>query len=69
MKPYAVLPLVGMLMNLPGCVPASEHARDVAAGRDVQSKMTLGTVQREIRVGMSGADVIGILVSRIRSSS
>ena len=46
-----------------GCVSASDHARDVAAGSDATTRVTLGTVQREIRVGMSGADVVGALGS------
>ena len=43
---------------LAGCMPASQHAQDVAAGSAAGDKVTLGTVQREIRVGMSGADVV-----------
>lgn len=54
---------LGLALLVMGCVPASEHAKDVAAGRDDQEKMTLGTVQREIRVGMSGADVVTVLGS------
>lgn len=54
---------LGLALIVMGCVPASEHAKDVAAGRDAQEKMTLGTVQREIRVGMSGADVVTVLGS------
>jgi outer membrane protein assembly factor BamE (lipoprotein component of BamABCDE complex) len=42
-----------------GC-SAREHADDVNQGGD---KMTVGTVQKEIRVGMSGADVVSALGS------
>lgn len=48
---------------LAGCTPASEHARQVSAGRDTQDRLTVGTVQREIRQGMSGADVAAALGS------
>ena len=44
---------------LAGCMPASQHAQDVSAGSAAGDKVTLGTVQREIRVGMSGADDVG----------
>lgn len=50
---------VGLLLS--ACTPASEHARDVAAGADARDRLTLGTVQREIRVGMSGEEVVGAL--------
>ncbi len=47
------LPLVAA-----ACVPAQQHAADVAVPGD---QLTLGTVQREIRVGMSGSDVVAAL--------
>jgi outer membrane protein assembly factor BamE (lipoprotein component of BamABCDE complex) len=46
-------------LALAGCLSAPEHraaARDEASGR-----LSVGTVQREIRVGMSGAEVITVL--------
>lgn len=44
-----------------GCQSANSHKTDVSgAGAD---KLTVGTVQREIRVGMSGADVATVLGS------
>jgi len=46
-------------LALAGCLSAPEHraaARDEATGR-----LSVGTVQREIRVGMSGAEVITVL--------
>jgi outer membrane protein assembly factor BamE (lipoprotein component of BamABCDE complex) len=46
-----------------GCMPVQEHARNVAAGADARDRMTLGAVQREIRVGMSGSDVVAALGS------
>lgn len=55
----SVFPIVALL----GCTPAQDHARNVAAGADSRDRMTLGTVQREIRVGMTGADVAAALGS------
>ncbi|HFD33201.1 MAG TPA: hypothetical protein ENJ28_10920, partial [Gammaproteobacteria bacterium] len=45
-----------------GCMSASQHASDVRRGMD-GDRLTVGTVQREIRVGMTGADVAGVLGS------
>jgi len=44
-----------------GC-SATHHAEDVRAADDYD-RMTVGTVQREIRIGMSAADVATILGS------
>lgn len=44
-----------------GCMSASEHRADVA--NPVADRVTVGTVQREIRVGMSGAEVVQALGS------
>lgn len=44
-----------------GCKTASQHRAEVS---DTSAdRMTVGTVQREIRVGMSGADVASVLGS------
>ena len=50
-----------LLFALAGCQSAAEHRQDVedTSGR----KMTVGTVQKEIRVGMSGAEVAQVLGS------
>jgi hypothetical protein len=61
MKTAAPLLACCLGLLLVACAPASEHMRDIAAGRDGQDRMTLGTVQREIRIGMSGAEVAGVL--------
>ena len=45
------------LALLAGCQSAAEHAADVRQAQEAGDKMTVGTVQREIRVGMSGAEV------------
>jgi hypothetical protein len=48
-------------LSLVGCMGAQEHhARVVNTDTD---RVTVGTVQREIKVGMSGADVIAALGS------
>lgn len=46
-----------------GCQSATEHARDVKAARDAGDRVTVGKVQREIRVGMTNAQVVEILGS------
>lgn len=53
--------IVGLLVATPlGC--AAHHQRQVGAGSPAD-KMTVGTVQREIRKGMSGAEVAEALGS------
>ena len=50
-----------LVIGLLGCQSAREHAADV---RDNSSdRITVGTVQKEIRVGMSGDEVISVLGS------
>ena len=44
-----------------GCMSAGQHK--AAVQDDTADKLTVGTVQREIRVGMSGAEVIQVLGS------
>ena len=43
------------LAAISGCMSASEHRADVA--NPTADRVTVGTVQKEIRVGMSGAEV------------
>ena len=45
-----------------GCQSASGHATDVTKGVE-GSNLTVGTVQRKIEIGMSGADVASALGS------
>ena len=49
------------IFALAGCQSAAEHRRDVEDTSGQQ--MTVGKVQREIRVGMSGAAVVQVLGS------
>jgi outer membrane protein assembly factor BamE (lipoprotein component of BamABCDE complex) len=60
MNRSCVLLLVSALWLLTAC--ASWHAADVQEGMK-GDKLTLGTVQREIKVGMTGAQVVEVLGS------
>lgn len=61
------LPVKGILgvsllsMSFIGCMSASEHSREVHS--QTEPEMTVGIVQREIRKGMSAADVATALGS------
>ncbi|HET6491319.1 MAG TPA: hypothetical protein VFG28_16295 [Syntrophales bacterium] len=57
-NPVLMIILVSVLLT--GC--ASMHAADVQKAREAD-KLTVGTVQREIHVGMSGAQVVEALGS------
>jgi len=48
-------------VSLPGCMSASQHRADVS--NPASDRVTVGTVQKEIRVGMSGAEVATVLGS------
>ncbi|MFQ5958646.1 MAG: hypothetical protein ACE5LF_04685 [Alphaproteobacteria bacterium] len=50
------------LLILGGCTTAGEHAAAVQGGLQ-GDRLTVGTVQREIRVGMSSAEVAEVLGS------
>ena len=45
-----------------GCISAQQHASDVQSGLQ-GDQLTVGTVQKEIRQGMSGAEVAQVLGS------
>ena len=51
------------ILAIAGCQSAQEHAADVRAGQEAGGQLTVGTVQKEIRVGMSGAEVASALGS------
>lgn len=55
--------LLGIPVAIGGCQPVRDQAAAVHEAQDTGSKITLGTVQREIRVGMSSADVVSTLGS------
>ena len=50
--------LLAAAFGLPAC-SATKHRAEV--GSDAADRVTVGTVQREIRVGMPSADVVAIL--------
>jgi hypothetical protein len=59
------LAVLGFLasVSVAACQSAQQHAQDVEAANADANRLTVGTVQREIRVGMSGADVASVLGS------
>ena len=59
-RTVAVLGVIGLIA---GCQTAAQHSVDVQAARASGDKMTVGKVQREIRIGMTSADVVGALGS------
>jgi len=61
MKQTTILAMILSLTILSGCMTASQH-RD-AVQDDSGQKLTVGVVQKEITVGMSGAGVLGVLGS------
>ena len=61
MKLITTFVLCLSLTSLTGCMSASQHKQ--AVQDDSGEKLTVGIVQKEVKVGMSGADIIGILGS------
>ncbi len=59
-KPSKFLAMALMVGALMAC-SATRHVEDVRA--EEADRVTVGTVQREIKLGMSGADVAGVLGS------
>ena len=57
---YRALFIVGCVL-LTGCMTAPEHR--TAVTDDSSDRVTVGRVQKEIRVGMSGAEVAAVLGS------
>lgn len=49
------------LLFISACTTASQHRADVQD--DTGERVTVGTVQRDIRIGMSGADVLNVIGS------
>jgi len=60
-KSIHILLFAVAVLSMTGCMSASSHRADVdqASG----ANLTVGTVQKEIRIGMSGAEVAGALGS------
>lgn len=62
MKMIVSLPIViAALLTISGCMSASQHRAEVQD--DSGEKMTVGVVQKEVRIGMSGAEVASVLGS------
>lgn len=57
LAPLAITACLGLLFA--GCMTAGQHRE--AVRNDAQSRLSVGTVQREIHVGMSGAQVTEVL--------
>ena len=55
--------LVVALYAVTGCQSVGQHALGTREALGDGERLTVGTVQREIRVGMSGADVLQMLGS------
>jgi outer membrane protein assembly factor BamE (lipoprotein component of BamABCDE complex) len=55
--------LAALTIGSAGCTSAAKHSADVQAGLQADSRVTVGVVQKEIRVGMSGAEVASVLGS------
>ena len=55
--------VVVLALLLAGCETVGEHASEVRKAQGEDERLTVGTVQREIRVGMSTAKVIEVLGS------
>ena len=62
MRGFIKLLIILAVILLFGCVSAQQHASDVQSGLQ-GDRLTVGTVQREIKQGMSGADVAQVLGS------
>ena len=43
------------------CIPVAQHSKDVNNAVNDSDRLTVGTVQREVRIGMSSADVVSVL--------
>jgi outer membrane protein assembly factor BamE (lipoprotein component of BamABCDE complex) len=57
----ATIAALFLIFALSGCMSASEHRQEVQD--DTGDRLTVGVVQREIRVGMSGGEVAEVLGS------
>lgn len=58
---FRLFVVISMAVLVFGCASASDHRADVQD--PVGDELTVGTVQREVRVGMSGGEVAGVLGS------
>lgn len=61
MKFHRLISFVAISALSVGCQTAGDHRRSVQD--DSGDRLTVGKVQKEIRIGMSGADVVAVLGS------
>lgn len=61
MQPIKFVTTSLLCLSMSACMTAGEHRK--AVNDDSTEKVTVGTVQKEIRIGMSGADVAAALGS------
>lgn len=61
LKTAQMIAVLWISVLLSGCMTAPQHYQDTHGARERQ--MTVGTVQKEIRKGMSGAEVADVLGS------
>lgn len=61
MRQFQSIALIACFVFMSGCQTAADHRQ--AVRDDSGDQLTVGKVQREIRVGMTSADVISILGS------
>ena len=54
-----IIGVVVAALSLSGCMTAAQHRADVETPG--ANELTVGTVQKEVRVGMSGAEVAAVL--------
>lgn len=54
---------ISCFLLISGCQSASQHAADVSKANDNLDRLTVGKVQREIKIGMTTADVVQTLGS------
>ena len=62
-RPFLLLLCLVASVSVAGCQSAQRHAQDVEAANAETNRLTVGTVQKEVRVGMSGAEVATVLGS------
>jgi outer membrane protein assembly factor BamE (lipoprotein component of BamABCDE complex) len=62
MKNFVTIMTAGLVLAVAtGCTPASQHRKEVTD--DSTDRVTVGTVQKDIKIGMSSAEVIAVLGS------
>jgi len=62
MRIFSIISLLAFIIMLyVGCIPASQHRQNVR--NDETDRLSVGKVQREIRVGMTNAEVVEVLGS------